>query len=166
MTENEDKFANFFNHEMVLFSSLSEIEQIEHIQQLEEIAFETKARLTAAKTAKRDKEGKKFAGGDWTITPVQPDATVTDTINKVKLRQSRMTKLDKQSAKLKALGFSDAEVNAMTAGLRTAASKDSKEEQDKSIKRSINNQIAPIVPDIPSEPPKPLILGSLNFKKG
>lgn len=124
LTENEEKFAQFFNAESVLVSAMSEIELVEHIQELEEIAFEAKARLTAAKTKSRDNSAKKRLGGEWSISPTQPDQTVTDTINRVKLRANRMTKLDKMRAKLSALGLEEKEIDSMINKMLTQARKD------------------------------------------
>jgi hypothetical protein len=148
MTDNEDKFATFFSEESVVFSSLSQVEQISRIETLEEIAFETRARLTAAKSITRDQNARKRVSSDWSISPTGPDALVTDSINKVEQRKKRMSKLDKQSAKLAALGFSQKEIDAMTAGLRKVAVADTEEEKDKAINRAVNNLKDPPPPDL------------------
>lgn len=123
MTTNEDKFAQFFNNETLLIASMSEIERIEHIQELEEIAFEAKARLTAAKNYDRDQKAKKRLGGEWTISPTEPDQTVTDSIKKVELRRQRMTKLDKTKARLIAAGIDLKDVETMISAMTKAAVK-------------------------------------------
>lgn len=135
VTENEDRFATFFTAGKLMADPLSDAELIEHIEALEEVVLEGKAHLSAAKWAQRDRSAKKTLGGNWTISPTQPDQTVTDSINKVELRQKRMTKLDKQTAKFRALGFTQAEIDAMTTGLRAIAVADTDEEKQKIIDR-------------------------------
>lgn len=179
LTANEDKFAQFFNAEAVFVSSMSAIELEEHIQELEEIAFEAKARLTAAKTNKRDRDAKRFVGGDWSITPTNPDPNVTDTINKVKLRGQRMTKLDKMRDKLAALGIEDKEIEQMIAAMVKQArkdkpdspkdKKDSNETDNGDASTAVakpSNPIKPISPIAakPIEQGKPLDLSTLKFK--
>lgn len=144
MTEQEALFAKFFSEEKTLIALMTPEERIDHIQQLEEIAFEAKARLTAGKEYEREENAKSRAKGKWTITETNPDQTVTDTINKVKLRKDRMTKLDRQSAKLAALGFSQAEVEEMVAGLRKAAMKDEQSDREKKVKQVIAVQKEPV----------------------
>lgn len=170
LTDNEDKFAQFFNAEVVLVSAMTEVELIEHIEELESIAFEAKARLTAAKTNSRDRAGKKFAGGDWSITQVQPDQTVSDSINKVKLRSARMSKLDKTRAKLEALGLEDKEIDRMISVMLKQARKDpaspensaSNGDSSAAMAKPIIKPFSPVVP-IQSEV-KPLDLSKLKFK--
>ena len=143
VTDNEEKFAAFFNEETIVFSSLSPAEQISRIETLEEIAFETRARLTAGKSVMRDKQAKAKVGSEWTISPTGPDSAVTDSINKVEQRRKRMSKLDKQSAKLAALGFTQKEIDAMTKGLRQVAVSDTDEEKEKRIRRAVDNVMEP-----------------------
>jgi hypothetical protein len=149
MTDNEDKFARFFNSETVLIASMTEAERIDHIQELEEIAFEAKARLHAAKTYDRVQKGKKFAGGDYTITPVTPDQTTSDTINRVKLRTSRMTKLDKTRQGLEKLGLDDKTIDAMISAMTKQARKDDPNDR----KPPPSNGVA--VPKKPNQPNAP-----------
>lgn len=176
MTNNEERFAQFFNSEITLISAMSEIERIEHIQELEDIAFEAKARLTAAKSHDRDAKAKKRLGGEWTITETKPDQTVTDTINNVELRKKRMTKLDKMQAKLQALGIDPKDIADMMSGLRKVAAKDTQEDRDKAAKAVIavqkqpaqngSSPIEPISPvDIQIPERKPLDLSKLKFSK-
>ncbi|MET0785364.1 MAG: hypothetical protein ABWY25_01490 [Paenisporosarcina sp.] len=135
MTDNEDKFSQFFLAGKLMANPLSDAELIEHIEALEEVVLEGKAHLSAAKWEQRDRGAKKTLGGNWTISPTGPDQVVSDSINKVELRQKRMTKLDKQTAKFRALGFTQAEIDAMTTGLRAVAAADTQEEKQKIMNR-------------------------------
>lgn len=165
LTDNEDKFAQFFNAETVLVSAMSDVELIEHITELEEIAFEAKARLTAAKTGQRDRSAKKRLGGEWTISPLQPDQTVTDSINRVELRGKRMTKLDKTRAKLEALGLSDKDIDLMINTMLKQARKDPPTNGDSSATAVTKPKpISPISP-VEMEPSQsnPLDLSKLKF---
>ncbi len=127
LTDQEDKFANFFNAEAILVATMDDGELMEHIQELEEIAFEAKARLTAAKTGQRDRSAKKRLGGEWSITDVNPvvgDKDVSNTINKVQLRKKRMSKLDSTREKLLAIGLDDKTVDQMISKMLSQAKKD------------------------------------------
>lgn len=121
MTDNEDLFAQFFNAEITLVSAMTEVERIDHIQELEAVAFEAKARLTAAKSHQRDKAANKRLGGEWSVTPVEPDPNVTDTINRVQLRKKRMTKLDSTREALEKIGYDKKTIDTMMSAMMKAA---------------------------------------------
>jgi hypothetical protein len=135
MTDQEAEFTQFFNSEITLISAMSDEELIDHITELESIAKEAKARLTAAKSHQRDKTAKKRIGGDWSVIATEPDATVTDSINKVAMRKQRMTKFDKMEAKLQALGLDKKDIDQMMSGLRKTAVKDTPEARVETAKR-------------------------------
>lgn len=144
MTENEDKFAQFFNAGTQVAQPMSDAVLIEHIQALEEIVQEGKAHLTAAKEVQRGRSAKKKVSDPNWLTVNGPDATVTDSINKVAQRSARMSKVDKQSAKFRALGFTEKEIEGMVAGLRKVAASDSPEEKQKVMDREKLSKEAPI----------------------
>ena len=152
VTENEEKFKSFFNEHTTLVSVMTDAQLIEHIEQLEEIAFEVKAKLLSAKGASKDRSVTKKFKSDSIISPLAPDQLVTDSINKVTQRAARMSKLDKQSSRLLALGFSQKEVEDMISGLRKVAVADTEEEKQKAIDRSLLNK-QPVINPFKTAPP-------------
>ena len=124
MTPNEELHAKFFSEEAALVINLNDIELEEHIQELEMIIREGKARVIAASEERKNRRAKKGSKGEWQIAPTGPDVTVTDAINKVKQRSSRMSKLDKIRDKLAALGISDNEIDQMVSKMVAQARKD------------------------------------------
>lgn len=124
MNENEQLFATFYNEERTLVRDIADDMLEEHIRELELIAREAKARLTAAAEEKRDRKAKKGSKGEWQIAPTGPDQSVTDTINKVKVRANKMSKLDKMRDSLLSLGMSDHEVDQMVSKMVAQARKD------------------------------------------
>jgi hypothetical protein len=152
MTAEEEKFSQFYNSEIVLFASMTPLEQIEHIKELEDIAFEAKARLTAAKTHQRDSAAKARAK-EWTVTPTKPDQTVSDSINRVKLRAARMSRLDKQREDLKnLLKLTDDEVDKMIDKMRVQARKDLKTPEEKEAQKETEKEAQPTEPKTVSKP--------------
>jgi hypothetical protein len=122
-TPNEELHAKFFNEEATLVVSMSDVDLDEHIHELETIAREAKARILAASEEKRNRKAK--AGNKaWRVEPLGPDPNVTDSLNKVKQRSSRMSKLDKMRDKMAALGLSDADIDAMVSKMVTQARKE------------------------------------------
>lgn len=123
MTPNEELHAQFFSEEAILVATMDDVDLDEHIHQLETIAREAKARLTAASEEKRNRAAK--AGTKkWKVEPIGPDPTVTDSLNKVKQRSARMGKLDKMRASMAALGIPDSELDQMLAKMLTKARKE------------------------------------------
>lgn len=168
LTDNEDKFAQFFNAESVLVSAMTDAELIDHIDELQEIAFEAKARLTSAKTNQRDRTAKKRLGGEWTITPTDPSSVdaASEVINKVELRAKRMTKLDKTRAKLEALGLSDKEVDQMINTMMKQARKEPADLRNKGESANggaITNKKPPASPGLVETNAKPLDISTLKF---
>lgn len=127
MTPNEELHAKFFREEAELVINLSDVELEEHIQELEMIVREGKARVIASNEEKRNRRAKSKSGGEWQIAPTGPDVTVTDSLNKVKQRTARMSKLDKIRDKLEALGISDKEIDQMVSKMVAQARKDKPE---------------------------------------
>jgi hypothetical protein len=124
LNENEQLFAKFYNEERLLVIDMADDILEEHIIQYELIAREAKARLTAAAEEKRDRRAKKGSKGEWQIAPSGPDQSVTDTINKVKIRANKMSKLDKLRDSLTGLGLSDHEIDQMVSKMVAQARKD------------------------------------------
>lgn len=127
MTPNEELHQRFFNEEAALVANLNDVELEEHIQELEMIAREAKARIIASSEERKNRRAKSGSKGEWQIAPNGPDVTVTDAINKVKQRANRMSKLDKMKDQLAALGIPDSEINQMIAKMVAQARKDKPE---------------------------------------
>lgn len=173
LTNDENRFAQFFNAEMVLFSSMTEIEQIEHIQELEDIAFEAKARLTAAKTVQRDNEAKrKLKDKQWLVTATDVNVpSDSDLINKPKIRAQKMSKLDKMKDKLVALGLSDKEVESMLSKMIQQARKDKPDKPDTNgdasatavTKPKPHSPFSPSAAELEPSTSQPLDLSKLKF---
>lgn len=144
LTPNEELHAKFFSEEAVLVIGMNDIDLDEHIHQLEDIAREAKARILAATEEKRNRKAK--SGKPWKVEPLGPDPTVSDSLNKVRQRSSRMSKLDKMREKMSALGLSDFELDQMMSKMLNLARKDPEALKTESkMKQELNN--APIVTD-------------------
>lgn len=123
MTPNEELHAKFFREEAILVLNMSDIDLDEHIHELETIAREARARITAATEEKRNRAAK-LGTKKWKVEPLGPDPTVTDSLNKVKQRSARMGKLDKMRDKMAALGIPDSELDQMLAKMVAQARKE------------------------------------------
>jgi len=183
MTPNEELHQKFFNEESALVINLNDAELEEHIQELEMIAREAKARIIAAGEERKNRKAKKGSKGEWQIAPTGPDVTVTDAINKVKQRGSRISKLDKMKDKLAALGISDNEIEQMIAKMVGQARKDkasinvpntgiitdAQREAAKAERNRKDDEVGTAVPHIqpiavvPATDNKPLDLSKLKF---
>lgn len=123
MTPNEELHAKFFNEESALVVTMNDADLEEHIHELESIAREAKARILSAVTEKNNRRAKS-GNKAWRVEPIGPDPTVTDSINKVKQRSSRMSKLDKMRNKMAELGIPDSELDQMLAKMVAQARKE------------------------------------------
>ncbi len=123
MTNNEEKHAKFFNEEAALVATMSDADLDEHIHELEEIAREAKARIMAATQNQRDRTAKQ-GNKKWRVEPLGPDPSVTDSLNKVKARSARMSKLDKMRDKMSVLGIPESEIDQMLAKMVAQARKE------------------------------------------
>lgn len=123
MTPNEELHAKFFSEEAVLVQPMSDIELDEHIHELETIAREAKARILAATEEQRTRKAKQGSKA-WRVEPMGPDTTVTDSINKVRQRSQRISKLDSMRERLAGLGIDDSEIEQMISKMKAKARKD------------------------------------------
>jgi hypothetical protein len=161
MTEQEELFAKFYNHEKVLVKDMDLIQLREHREELQKIAFEAKARLVASDDETRERKAKS-SNKEWLVTDTTPDINVSDSINVVKVRAARMSKMDKLKKDLQKAGLDDATINQMLRNLEGEAN-------DKKLKTVTFNvpkteisaiQVTETKPTVPSEPFNPL---SLSF---
>lgn len=118
MTEQEELFAKFYNHEKILVKDMDHMQLREHREELQKIAFEAKARLVAADDEGRERKAK-TNNKEWLVT--DPAVNVTDAINVVKTRAARMSKMDKLQADLRKAGIDDATIREMTRNLEAKA---------------------------------------------
>ena len=93
MTEQEELFAKFYNEEKIFIKDMDVAQLREHRITLSKIAFEAKARLGAIDDDQRERNAK-VKNKEFILTDVNnvPDSEL---INAPKLRQARMSKIDK-----------------------------------------------------------------------
>jgi len=120
MTEQEELFAKFYNHEKILVKDMDHITLVTHREELQKIAFEAKARLVAADDEARERKAK-TSNKEWLVTDTNPDVKVSDAINVVKTRAARMSRMDKLRKQLEDSGFDDSIINEMVRNLESKA---------------------------------------------
>lgn len=102
--------AQFFHHESILVKDMDYVTLKTHREELERIAFEARARLTAVDAEERTRKASMSKEQrEGLISRINPDPNVTDAINIVAERKKRMSKADKLLADMKALGIENAE---------------------------------------------------------
>lgn len=93
MTPEEELFKHFFNAEQELVKDMDDMSLAARKEELQKAAFEAKVRLYSTSATvdgrKKDKKAKGF------ITSLASDDVTLDAINKVKVRQDRMSKQEK-----------------------------------------------------------------------
>ena len=123
-----EKHAAFFNAERILIKDMDWETLKNHRKELEDIAREARARLTAIDTEERERTAHlKTSDKEWLLSHNTPDVNVSDAISAVKTRKDRMSKADKLLAAMKDLGIDGAE------SLVRAAEKKATESQMNSI---------------------------------
>src|SRR5437870_2773844 len=100
MTPQEELFSQLFNHEKVLVKDMDTLTLRAHREQLAQIAFEARARLTAVDDEEngRKRQNAPAKGVTGFARSVGTDETTTNAINVVKERQKRMTAAEKVQA--------------------------------------------------------------------
>jgi len=120
MTQQEELFAKFYNHEKILVKDMDHIQLREHREELQTIAFEAKARLVAADDENRERKAKS-SNKEWLVTDAKPDYDVSNAINVVKQRAARMSKMDKIRDGLEKAGLDEDTIRTMISGLEKKA---------------------------------------------
>ena len=120
LTPQEELFAKFYNHEKVLVKDMDHVQLKEHREELQKIAFEAKARLVAADDETRERKAK-TSNKEWLVTDSQAPYDVSQSINVVKTRAARMTKMDKLRKQLQDSGIDEATINEMIGNLEKKA---------------------------------------------
>jgi hypothetical protein len=117
MTPEEELFVEFFSGEkdysLSIFSEDGMLGLDAHIEKLSKIAFEARARLSAASEVKREIHAKDKKARGFT-TSVQTDDISSDAINRIKERDKKLSKMDRITEKLVEMGMSRADAQAMT----------------------------------------------------
>jgi len=99
----EDLFVKFYNHEKILVKDMDVSSLRQHREELSKVAYEAKARLTAADDDLRERKAKD-PKAPWLIS-TNDNPSISDAVGTVKTRQARMSKMDKMRADLlKTLG--------------------------------------------------------------
>lgn len=107
MTDKDELFKGFFNSEAVFVSNLTDDGLAEHIIKLEQIAFEARARLTAADDEGKKRRSKKAPKN--VPSSLSGDVLASNAINQIDARNKKLSKEDKLIASLVALGMSEAD---------------------------------------------------------
>lgn len=147
MTPNEELHAKFFNEESALVVTMDDADLEEHIQELEAIAREAKARILSATEEKRNRKAKS-GNKAWRVEPIGPDPTVTDAVNKVKQRSQRIGKLDRMREKMAALGIPESELEQMMSKMVAQARK---EPEALRAEQKLKGDMKPTLPTIVTE---------------
>jgi len=125
MTPQEELFAKFYNQEKILVKDMDVSTLREHRDELSKIAFEAKARLVATDDEGRERNSK-TKNKEWLVTADSSQVN-SDTLNVVKTRAARMSKMDKLRSQLLTAGIDEDTVNEMVKNLeRKATEKDVK----------------------------------------
>lgn len=125
VTPQEELFARFYNHEKLFVKDLDDDKLREHRDELASIAFNAKARLVAIDDEGKERKAKSGAGKEWTVTPLEADQTSTDSINAVKIRKDRMSKMDKIRQGLVTAGLDEDTINEMIRNMERKATEKS-----------------------------------------
>jgi hypothetical protein len=120
MTDEEKLFAKFYNEDVILVKDMDDAILREHRKELSEIAFEAKARLVATDDEIRTRNGKNGKHKEW-LTSITSDEVSSDVINAVKVRASRMSKMDKMRKDLLAAGIDKDTVDEMVRNMERKA---------------------------------------------
>ena len=106
MTPQEELFSKLFNHEKLLVKDMDILTLRAHREELAQIAFEARARLTAVddedSSRKKVKKGDKPTGFERSLNV---DETTTNAINTLKIKKEKLSKAEKIREGLLKLGI-------------------------------------------------------------
>jgi len=166
MTEQEALFAKLYNGYKIRVSEMTDEELAVHIAEISDIAFKAKVGKIAADDEKKERISKRTPKGkEFSITSNEPDGRVSDSINAVKVRQNRKTKLDKMYDGFIAAGIPEETAQEMIRNLERKATDAQVNSFPvlKEIKSSVNITIPqPVIDDtprIPFDPSKLVLFG-------
>lgn len=121
MNPQEELFAKFYNIERVLVKDMDAVQLREHREELQQIAFEAKARLVAADEENKERKAK-ASNKEWLVTDTTQPYDVSAAINVVKVRQARMSKADKMIEQLRKINMDEATIKEMVSNITKKAS--------------------------------------------
>lgn len=147
MTPQEELFSQLFNHEKLLVKDMDILTLRAHREELSKIAFEARARMTAADDEENDRRKQsKPKGPKGFERSVNTDETTTNAINAIKDRQKKLTGKEKMLGNLAALyekgGMSKIEAEK-TAAAAMSAGKILSTLKDKASQNIIKGEIIP-----------------------
>ena len=160
MTSQEEHFAKLYNHEKVLVKDMDHIKLTEHRGELQDICFEAKARLVAADDEMRERKAK-TSNKEWLVTDTTQPYDVSASINIVKTRQARMSKMDKLRDQLVKAGIDEDTIRQMVGNLEKKAT-DSKL-KTVTFNKPTTEVSAVQVRETVKVPSEPFNAGSLKF---
>jgi hypothetical protein len=150
MTPEEQLFANFFNSEKSFVKDMDDISLREHREELRLIAFEARARLTAADEESRGRKSKRSLGFSKSV---QTDELTSDAISAITERSIKLSKREKMIKNLMdKVGVDRATAEAMVPDTERM-SKGRSEVSNTKLAANISTPTAPI-PTINLEPAK------------
>lgn len=114
MSTNENLFKDFFNNEKALVSNMDDNALREHIIGLQTIAFEAKARLTAADSEVRERRARNTKAKGIAVS-LQTDDITSNAINKIDARTKKLSKVEKEIERLVGIGVDRAVAEKMYA---------------------------------------------------
>ncbi len=163
MNPQEELFAKFYNIEKVLVRDMDANTLREHREELQQIAFEAKARLVAADEESKERKAK-TSNKEWLVTDARPDFDVSAAINVVKVRQARMSKADKMIADLRKINMDEDTIKEMVGNIVKKAS-DPKLKTITFNVPSVEMKAVQVNPNKPNGSAEPFDPSSLKFKK-
>lgn len=114
MTPSEELFSKLFNHEKSLVKDMDDLTLRSHREELAKIAFEARARLTAADDEEKTRKPRKEKGF---TRSVKTDDVTSDAINHIVERTKEQKKADKFLEGMAKLGISnDVAATLLSAG--------------------------------------------------
>lgn len=112
MTREEKLFAKFFNDEKILVSQMDDFALKAHIEELQDIAREARARLTCSTGEDRERSAKKRQKKGISET-VESDDFTSEAINNIQKRAQKMSKTEKEIERLVSMGISRTDAENM-----------------------------------------------------
>jgi hypothetical protein len=123
MTPQEELFAKFYNQEKLLVKDMDHVTFQEHRNGLQKIAFEARAKLSAADDENKERKAK-VSNKEWLVSStssVVGEYDVTNAINVVQKRAARMSKMDKLREQLQKAGIDEETIREMVSNLEKKA---------------------------------------------
>lgn len=151
VTEREQLFEQFFKNERELVAAMDDAQLTAHRNELAKIAFEARARLTAADA---EQDGRRKKKGEKTLSRSDEldTGTATEAVKKIGERRQRMTKEEKIRKSLEALGVSREDIDGVVRARNFNSDRPAVAKKD-------NGVVKPpvVIPTIKTEPAKPFV---------